>query len=99
MKLYIKNMVCIRCKMIVKDELSRLGLHYTIVELGEAVIMENNITEAQHNKIKIALLKWGLELMDDKKAVLIERNRAGCSKIILAIRLKACFALAVIMGI
>src|SRR2546423_5920457 len=73
MKLYIKNMVCIRCKMIVKNELSGLGLHYTRVELGEAVIMENNITEAQHNKIKIALLKWGLELMDDKKSMLIEK--------------------------
>jgi hypothetical protein len=33
-------MVCIRCKMVVKDELAKLGLHYTSVELGEVDIME-----------------------------------------------------------
>ena len=71
-KLYIKNMVCIRCKMIVTDELSKLGLHYTRVELGEAEIMEN-ITNEQRDKMKVALHKWGLELMDDKKSVLIEK--------------------------
>jgi len=36
MKLHIKNMVYIRCKMIVKEELSKLGLHFTTVALGEA---------------------------------------------------------------
>ena len=42
LKLYIKNMVCIRCKMVVvKDELTKMGLHYTTVELGEAEIIEN----------------------------------------------------------
>ena len=71
-KLYIKNMVCIRCKMIVTDELSKLGLHYTRVELGEAEILEN-ITNEQRDKMKVALHKWGLELMDDKKSVLIEK--------------------------
>ena len=58
--------------MVVKDELTKLGLHYTTVELGEADIMEN-ISEEQHDKIKIALLKSGLELLDDKKAVLIQK--------------------------
>ena len=70
MKLYIKNMVCIRCKMVVKAELEKLGLHYTTVELGEAEIMEN-ISVPQHDQFKAALLKSGLELMDDKKSVLI----------------------------
>ena len=68
-------MVCIRCKMIVKDELSKLGLHYIRVELGEVEIMEN-ITEEQQNKMKIALLKWGLELMDNKKSMLIEKIKS-----------------------
>ena len=40
-------MVCIRCKMVVKDELEKLGLHYTTVELGEADILEN-ISPVQH---------------------------------------------------
>ena len=54
MKLHIKNMVCIRCKMVVKDELTKLGLHFTTVELGEADIIEK-ISDEQHEKIKIAL--------------------------------------------
>jgi AraC-like DNA-binding protein len=72
MKLYIKNMVCIRCKMVVKDELNKLGLRPVVVELGEVEIMEN-ISAPQRDEIKAALLRSGLELMDDKKSVLIEK--------------------------
>jgi hypothetical protein len=72
LKLYIKNMVCIRCKMVVKDELAKLGLHYATVELGEADILEN-ISAVQHDQFREALLKSGLELMDDKRSVLIEK--------------------------
>jgi AraC-like DNA-binding protein len=65
-------MVCIRCKMVVKEELKKLGLHYTSVELGEVEVLEN-ISVEQHDTFKRALLKSGLELMDDKKSVLIQR--------------------------
>ena len=65
-------MVCIRCKMVVKSELEKLGLHYTTVELGEAEIMENISTE-QLDQLNIALKKTGLELMDDKKSILVEK--------------------------
>jgi AraC-like DNA-binding protein len=65
-------MVCIRCKMVVKEELTKLGLHYSTVELGEAEILEN-ISARQHDQIRTALLKSGLELMDDKKSVLIQK--------------------------
>jgi AraC-like DNA-binding protein len=65
-------MVCIRCKMVVKEELTKLGLHYTTVELGEAEVPEN-VSPELHEQIKVALLKWGLELMDDKKSVLIQK--------------------------
>ena len=65
-------MVCIRCKMLVKDELTKLGLHYTVVELGEADILEH-ISKEQHDLFKVALLKSGLELMDDKKSILIQQ--------------------------
>src|SRR5688500_10463982 len=65
-------MVCIRCKMVVKSELEKLGLHYTSVELGEVEVKEN-ITPAQHDRFKEALWNTGLELMDDKKSVLIEK--------------------------
>ena len=65
-------MVSIRCKMVVKSELDRLGLHYGIVELGEVDIKED-ISEEQRDLLRLALLRSGLELMDDKKAILIEK--------------------------
>lgn len=65
-------MVCIRCKMVVKSELEKLGLHYTFVELGEADIMED-ISKEQLNQLDIALKKSGLEMMDDKKSILVEK--------------------------
>jgi AraC-like DNA-binding protein len=65
-------MVCIRCKIVVKEELTKLGLHYVYVELGEVEIQENISTE-QLDQFRAALLKSGLLLMDDKKSVLIQR--------------------------
>jgi len=72
MRLYIKYMVSIRCKMVVKAALKDLGLHYVNVDLGTAEIMEN-ISQQQREQLKTNLLKSGLELMDDKKAILIEK--------------------------
>jgi len=74
LKLYIKYMVSNRCKMLVKDELKNLGLHF-IVDMGVVDIMED-ISHEQREQIRSALLKSGLELMDDKKAVLIEKIKA-----------------------
>jgi AraC-like DNA-binding protein len=65
-------MVSIRCKMVVKSELNKLGIHYVFVDLGEVEIKED-ITPEQREQLKKALLKSGLELMDDKKAILIEK--------------------------
>lgn len=65
-------MVSNRCKMAVKEELKKLGLHFMVVELGEVDIMET-ITPSQKEALKIGLLASGLELMDDKRAVLIEK--------------------------
>jgi AraC-like DNA-binding protein len=65
-------MVSTRCKTMVKEELKKMGLHYVVVELGEIDIMES-LSAVQREEFKIALLKSGLELMDDKRAVLIEK--------------------------
>ena len=65
-------MVSARCKITVKDELKKLGLHFIMVELGEVEIMEN-ISAQQRELLKVGLLSSGLELMDDKRSVLIER--------------------------
>jgi AraC-like DNA-binding protein len=58
--------------MVVKSELEKLGLHYVIVDLGEVEIKEN-ISPIQREQLKNNLMQSGLELMDDKKAILIEK--------------------------
>jgi AraC-like DNA-binding protein len=65
-------MVSTRCKMAVKQALKELGLHFIVVDLGEVEIMET-ITPEQRRELTLALLSSGLELMDDKRAVLIEK--------------------------
>lgn len=72
MKVYIKNMVCIRCKMVVKSEIEKLGLQWESVDLGEAVI-KDTVSPAQLQQLNQALIKSGLEVMDDKKSQLIEK--------------------------
>ena len=72
MKLYIKYMVSLRCKMVVKDELNKLGLRHVVVELGMVEISED-ITQQQREELKKNLHKSGLELLDDKKSILIEK--------------------------
>jgi len=58
--------------MIVKSELDLLGLHYRQIDLGEVDVIEN-ISQGQREQLKVSLLKSGLELMDDKRSVLVER--------------------------
>lgn len=70
--LYIKNMVCNRCIMVVKQELERQGLHPGKVSLGEVTIKEDKLDEAQQNKLDAALIDLGFERIDDRKARLIE---------------------------
>lgn len=71
--LYIKNMVCHRCKIVVTSQLEQLGLHPVKVELGEVVLNESELTPAQHEAVKEALEKVGFELMDDRKSRIIEK--------------------------
>lgn len=65
-------MVSNRCKIIVKEELRKLMIHHLAVNLGQVEILEN-ITARQREQIKQGLAPSGLELMDDKKAMLIEK--------------------------
>lgn len=65
-------MVSNRCKLAVKEDLKKLGLHFIVVDLGEVEIMEN-LSDRQLEQVKIALLNSGFELMDNKRAVLIEK--------------------------
>jgi AraC-like DNA-binding protein len=65
-------MVSNRCKIAVRDELKKLGLHFIVVDLGVVEIMET-ISMEKRLLLKQGLLISGLELMDDKKAILIEK--------------------------
>lgn len=65
-------MVSNRCKMAVKEALKEIGLHFIVVDLGEVEVMED-LSAEQRAQLKIALSASGLELMDDKRAVLIEK--------------------------
>lgn len=65
-------MVCSRCKMVVKTELEKLGLHLLAVDLGEVEIL-TPISKQQNSKIAQSLKLFGFELIDDKKSRIIEK--------------------------
>jgi YesN/AraC family two-component response regulator len=72
MKLYIKNMVCSRCKMVVKSQLENAGLHPLSVHLGEVEI-EGNVSGPKLKELDNILRSVGFELIDDKKSQTIEK--------------------------
>lgn len=72
MKIHIKNMVCNRCKMVVKSTLESSGLTPVSVELGEVEIQENSISEVRQ-QLEKNLHNVGFELLDDKKTRTIEK--------------------------
>ena len=65
-------MVSLRCKLIVKSELEKLGLHFIVVELGEIEILEE-INDTIKKQLQEGLLKFNFELLEDKKSILIEK--------------------------
>lgn len=72
MKVFIGNMVCVRCKMAVRSVLEELSLNYTAIELGEVDIV-GTISDERRARLKTGLSSCGLELIEDKKRVLINR--------------------------
>ena len=72
MKLYIKNMVCSRCKMVVKSVFENIGIHPMVVELGE-VELENDIDENQKQELLKSLRVIGFDLIYDKKSKTIDK--------------------------
>jgi AraC-like DNA-binding protein len=65
-------MVSQRCKMMVIDELNKVGVQYTAVDLGMVETFQD-LSVQQRSLLRENLLKSGLELLDDKKSILIER--------------------------
>jgi len=74
-------MVSVRCQMVVKSELEKLGLHYNYVKIGEAEIVEDLFNE-ELDQLNTRLKKTGLVLMDDKKSILVEKIRSAIIELV-----------------
>ena len=81
MVLYIKNMVSQRCKMVVNDELNKLGISPVAIDLG-MVRLHHDLEEPTRALLNTNLTKCGLELLDSKKAILIEKIKNAITELI-----------------
>ena len=70
--LFIKNMVCNRCIMVVQNELDKLGLDVKNIKLGE-VVLGKELSAEQRMKLQEAFSPLGFEVIDDKKSRIIEK--------------------------
>ena len=74
-------MVCIRCQMVVKAELEKLGVRYVDVRIGEVNTIED-LPKEKLEILDIALRKSGLQLMDDKKSILVEKIKSAVIELV-----------------
>lgn len=72
MKLSIKNMVCNRCIMVVRQELARMNLIPNRIQLGEVELKEE-LSDLQSNYLRDQLAEKGFELLDDRKTMIVEK--------------------------
>ena len=75
MKYFVKHMISNPCKMFVKQELTKLGISYNSVELGEVDVSEK-LSYNQKELLKSSLKNYGLEVVDDRRTVLVEKIKA-----------------------
>jgi AraC family transcriptional regulator len=80
--LFIKNMVCNRCIMVVKQELGNLGLHPEKVTLGEVTLKESELSKDQLEKLDATLIDKGFERIDDRKSRVIESIKSKVIQLI-----------------
>jgi len=81
MRIYIKYMVSLRCKMMVQEEIDKLGLQNAVVQLG-TVDFPEIIDQEKLEVFRIRLSYLGLELLDDKKSILIEKIKNTITEMI-----------------
>jgi len=81
MRLYVKNMVCNRCIMVVKNEFEKLGYAPLAVQLGEVEIKEE-LSSAQITEIDNRLKEFGFELIDNTKSRIIEKIKTSIVQLI-----------------
>ncbi len=81
MKIFIKNMVCMRCKMAVKSELERLDIHFRTINLGE-VETTNEVSLRELKLLDNNLRLYGLELMENRKEILAEKIKTAIIELV-----------------
>lgn len=81
MILHIKNMVCLRCKMLVKKILDDMQLPFNSIELG-VVDLKHALTVSDKEKLKDTLALWGLQLIDNNKEILVEKIKNSIIQLI-----------------
>lgn len=77
MKIVIKNMVCGRCRLVVKQILNELDITFSTIDLG-IVILDRPCSDGQLKGLKFALSEVGLELLDDSKSQQVEKIKVTC---------------------
>ena len=75
MKIFIKNMISTACKLFVQAELKKLGINYNSIHLGE-VELNDTLTLSQRTELRSSLTNYGFELMEDRRAILIEKIKS-----------------------
>jgi len=81
MRIYIKYMVSLRCKMMVQEEIDKLGVQNAVVQLG-TVDFPDLIDQEKLEIFRERLAHLGLELLDDKKSILIEKIKNTITEMI-----------------
>jgi AraC family transcriptional regulator len=79
-KLLIKGMVCNRCITVLSDELFKLGLDISSINLGEVILKENNKTPVDEQILKVVLQKNGFDLLYDKNEQLINQIKLAVER-------------------
>lgn len=79
MKIYIRNMACESCKIVVHNALIKLNLNPITVALGEVEIKED-LTETKKQKLEALINKAGLQIIESKGAILTEKIKNHCQE-------------------
>jgi AraC-like DNA-binding protein len=74
-------MVTIQSKMVVKSELTKLGISFKTIDFGSVEVVEN-INPQQKKELESNLKKSGLLLLNDTQANLLEKVKEEISEVI-----------------
>ncbi|MCF6131987.1 helix-turn-helix domain-containing protein [Flavobacterium wongokense] len=86
MKIYIRNMACESCKVVLRDALIKLNIQPVKIELGEAEI-KGDLTDAKKQKLDALINKVGLQIVENKGEILIEKVKHYCKEYVISEKL------------